>query len=98
MKKQFGLCLLLATGLLAGCETENESALQKQAKISKADAEATALARVPTGTVKECELEEEHGRVIWSVTLTTPDSQDVTEVNVDAVSGIVVKIEHEKGK
>jgi uncharacterized membrane protein YkoI len=98
MKKQFSLCLLLAAGLIAGCKTENESALQAQAKVSKADAQATALSKVPNGTVKECELEREHGRVIWSVALNTPDSKDITEVNVDATTGDVVNIEHEKAK
>jgi uncharacterized membrane protein YkoI len=98
MKKQLSLCLLLATGLLAGCETEQESKLQAQAKISKADAQATARAKVPNGTVKECELEREHGKIIWSVALNTPDTKDITEVNVNAVSGEVVNIEHEKAK
>jgi uncharacterized membrane protein YkoI len=48
--------------------------------------------------VKECELEREHGRIIWSFALNTPDSKDITEVNVDAVTGDVVNIEHEKPK
>src|SRR5215468_10869610 len=98
MKKGLSLCLLFATGLVAGCETEKESTLQAQAKISKADAQATALAKVRNGTVKECKLEREHGRIIWSVGLNTPDSKDITEVNVDAVTGEVVDIEHEKAK
>jgi uncharacterized membrane protein YkoI len=98
MKKQLSVCLLLAAGLIAGCETEKESALQAQAKISKADAQATALAKVPNGTVKECELEKEHGKIIWSIALNTPDSKDITEINVDAVTGDVVNIEHERAK
>ena len=98
MKKQLGLYFLLATGLVAGCKTENESALQAQAKISKADAQATALAKVPNGSVKEGELEREHGRLIWSFEMNTPDTKDITEVNVDAISGEVVNIEHEKAK
>jgi uncharacterized membrane protein YkoI len=98
MKKQLGLGFLLATGLVAGCKTENESALQAQAKISKADAQATALAKVPNGSVKEGELEREHGRLIWSFEINTPDTKDITEVNVDATSGEVVNVEHEKAK
>jgi len=98
MKKHLVLLLLLVGGLITGCETENQSALQTQAKISKADAQATALAKVRNGTVKECKLEREHGRIIWSVGLNTPDSKDITEVNVDAVTGEVVDIEHEKAK
>jgi len=98
MKKQLSVCLLLAAGLIAGCETEKESKLLAQAKISKADAQTTALAKVPNGTVKECELEKEHGKIIWSIALSTPDSKDITEVNVDAVTGDVVNIEHEQAK
>jgi len=98
MKQYLGLCLLLSTGLIAGCKTEDQSALQAQAKVSKADAQATALAKVPNGTVKECELEKEHGKLIWSCELNTPDSKDITEVNVDAITGEVVNIEHEKAK
>ena len=98
MKKHLGLCLLLATGLVAGCKTENESTLQEQAKVSKADAQATALTKVSNGTVKEGELEKEHGRLIWSFEINTPDTKDITEVNVDAITGEVVNIEHEKAK
>ena len=98
MKRRLCLCLLVATWLIAGCETEKESALQAQAKVGKADAQATALAKVPNGTVKECELEKEHGRIIWSVAINTQDSKDITEVNVDAITVDVVNIEHEKEK
>ena len=98
MKHSLALSLLLAAGLVAGCKTEDQSALQAQAKISKADAQATALSKVPNGTVKECELEKEHGKLIWSLELNTPDSKDITEVNVDAITGQVVNIEHEKAK
>ncbi len=90
------LCSILAAGFLAGCATENESQLEAEAKISKPQAQATALTMVPNGTYKECELEREHGKLIWSFCFTTPDSKDITEVNVDAIAGTVVNVEHEK--
>jgi uncharacterized membrane protein YkoI len=96
MKIRLTLCSILAAGFLAGCATETESQLQAQAKISKADAQATALAKVPNGTYKDCELEKEHGKLIWSFCFTTPDAKDITEVNVDAITGAVVNVEHEK--
>ena len=37
-----------------------------EAKVSKDDAEKTALAKVPNGTIKEAEIEKEHGKLIWS--------------------------------
>lgn len=89
---------ILAACCLTGCETEKDSQLQAKAKITKADAQATALTQVPNGTVKDCELEREHGRIIWSFGLTTPDSKDITEVNVDAITGSVVNVEHEKAE
>jgi len=38
--------------------------------------------KVPNGTVKESELEKEHGKLQWSLDVATPDSKDITEVNV----------------
>jgi uncharacterized membrane protein YkoI len=96
MKTTSILCSMLAAGFIAGCSTESQSKLQAEANVSKTDAQATALAKVPNGTYKESELEKEHGKLIWSFDFTTPDTKDITEVNVDAISGDVVNIEHEK--
>jgi uncharacterized membrane protein YkoI len=98
MKIQLVLCSVLAAGFLTGCATETESQLQAKAKISKADAQTIALTKVPNGTVKDCELEREHGKLIWSFGFTTPDSKDITEVNVDALTGALVNVEHEKAE
>jgi uncharacterized membrane protein YkoI len=96
MKTTSIVCAMLAAGLVAGCSTESQSKLQAEAKVSKTDAQATALAKVPNGTCKEGELEREHGKLIWSFDFSTPDTKDITEVNVDAITGDVVNIEHEK--
>ena len=93
----------LVTGLLAGCECEKcekggegkEAKLMSQAKISKETAQASALAKVPGGTVKEGELEKEKGKLIWSFDISTPDSKDIKEVAVDAISGDVVAVDTE---
>lgn len=84
----------LAAGLLAGCASE--SALQAKAKISRADAEKVAMKEVPNGTVKEAELEQEHGKLLWSFDMTTPGSKDITEVEVDAITGVLFKTEKEQ--
>jgi uncharacterized membrane protein YkoI len=63
--------------------------------VSKNAAQKTALAKVPNGTIKESELEKEHGTLIWSFDVATPDTKDITEVNVDAVTGDVVSTEKE---
>jgi len=101
MKNKIILSSLLAAGLvaggLAGCESEKQqrAELQAQAKISKAQAEQTALTKAPGGTVKEGELEKEKGKLIWSFDITTPGSPNITEVNVDAITGDVVSVETE---
>src|SRR6266404_8283220 len=92
---------MAATALLAGLtacvsESAKEANLEAQAKITKADAEKTALAKVPNGTVKEAEIEEEKGKLIWSFDVATPGTKDITEVAVDAINGEVVSVDIEK--
>ena len=69
-----------------------------EAKVSKDDAEKTAMAKVPNGTITEAELEKEHGKLQWSFDMTTPDSKDTTEVNVDAISGEIISVEKESAE
>lgn len=83
--------------MLGGCATgkENDAKLQSQAKVSRSDAEKVALAKVPGGTIKEAELEKEKGRLIWSFDISTHGTADITEVNVDAITGELVGVEKE---
>ena len=82
---------------LAGCATHerNEEKLESQARVSRADAEKTALQKVPDGTVKEGELEKEKGKLIWSFDVSRPGTSDITEVHVDAITGSVIAVEKE---
>lgn len=95
--------IVVSAGMTA-CETESEdnpaaqARLQAQAKVARADAEATALAKVPGGTIKEAELEKEKGRLIWSFDVSQPGTTDIKEVNVDATTGGVVNVETEKAE
>jgi uncharacterized membrane protein YkoI len=106
MKIKIIVCAALAAGLLTGCETEKCEKCEKHgeskqakpmadAKISKETAQATALAKVPNGTVKESEIEKEKGKLQWSFDITTPDSKDIKEVAVDAMTGEVLSVETE---
>src|SRR5450432_2265402 len=99
MKLKTILSCIAAAAVTAGCVSEenehhhkeaSQSKLMEQAKVSKDDAQKTALAKVPGGTVKEGELEKEDGKLIWSFDMTIPDSKDIKEVNVDAMTGDVV--------
>ncbi len=90
----------LAVVLFAGCASEkneeaSEAKLQAQAKVSRAAAEKIALTKAPGGTVRDGELEKEHGKLIWSFDIATPGTKDITEVAVDAVTGAVVAVENE---
>jgi uncharacterized membrane protein YkoI len=98
---------LLAASLLAGCASEKceqqehqakQAKLMAEAKVSEADAQQTALAKVPGGTIKESELEKEHGKLIWSFDVATPGTKDITEVNVDALTGDVVSLDKESAE
>jgi uncharacterized membrane protein YkoI len=87
---------LVCLALASGCAThESQASLQSQAKVTKEQAQQIALAKVPGGTVKEAEIEKEHGKVIWSFDIATAGTKDITEVQVDANTGDVVAVEHE---
>jgi uncharacterized membrane protein YkoI len=106
MKMKWIICSALAAVLFVGCETEKgeahhkdkEAKLMAQAKVSKEAAQQTALAKVPNGTIKEGELEKEDGKLQWSFDVATPDSKDITEVNIDAMTGDVISADKESAE
>jgi uncharacterized membrane protein YkoI len=77
---------------------ETQAQLLRQAKISKAIATRTALAKVPKGRVQSSEIEREKGRLIYSFDIKVPGKSGIEEVNVDAMTGAVVAHEHETPK
>ena len=103
MKIKSIICATLSLGLIAGAVTTSfagdkkseQAKLQAKAKVSKADATKTALAKVPGGRVKEVELEEEKGKLIWSFDIAVKGSKNIQEVAVDAMTGEVVSVETE---
>jgi uncharacterized membrane protein YkoI len=100
------LAMALIAGGLTACscmhckesKEKSQAKLEATAKISRADAEKTALAKVPGGTIKEGEIEKEKGRLIWSFDIAQPGTKDIKEVNVDAMTGEVVSVETETEK
>lgn len=102
MKTNYLRPSLVALGLLAVCSAaslaageESQAALKTQAKVTEAEAAKTALGRVPGGSIKEAELEKEGGKLIWSFDIATPQSRNITEVQVDAKSGNIISTEVE---
>ena len=61
--------------------------------ITMAQARATAQAAVPAGKIKSAELEHENGQFIYSFDVKAPDG--IQEVWIDAMTGKIVKVEHE---
>jgi len=72
--------------------------LKAEAKVSEADAIATAEKEVPDGKIESAEIEREGGRLIYSFDVKAPHKSGVEEVQVDAATGSVVKKEHETAK
>ena len=84
-------------GSLLGCATgkHGDAKLQEQAVVLRSEAEQIALARVPGGAIKEGEIEKENGKLIWSFDIAKPGTANITEVQVDAMTGQVLAIEKE---
>ena len=90
------LAFVAALGLSsAALGAPSEAELMKEAKVSKAQAEKTALAKVPNGAIKSEELEREHGRLIWSFDIGTNGKKNITEVQVDAKDGKIISVQTE---
>jgi Zn-dependent metalloprotease len=74
---------------------EAEPGLKAKAKVSSDSAMKAALAKVPGGKVSEAELENEHGKLVYSFDIIAPSKSGVQEVLVDANTGKVVSSKHE---
>src|SRR5947208_1099497 len=92
------VCGLLAstTALRAFAEGNMDNAnLKQQATVTKSQAKKIALAELKKRglhhlKVKEAELEQEKGLLIWSFDIATGGTKDISEVQVDAKTGAVV--------
>lgn len=84
----FAFASILSAGAFAAT-----SATKQQPKITMEQARATALKKAP-GKVTSEELENEKGKLIYSFDIATSKT-GVTEVNVDAMNGKIVAVQHE---
>ncbi len=74
---------------------EESPGLLAKAKVTPDSALKVALARVPGAKLKAREIEEEHGKLVYSFDLMIPGKSGIEEVQVDALTGAVVGVEHE---
>jgi len=111
MKSKTVLCGLLASALAVGTlapralageksEKSEQAALKAQATVSKKAAKKVALEEVKKRglkhpKIKEAELEQEKGVLIWSFDIATKGTKDITEVQVDAKTGAIVSVSTE---
>lgn len=77
-------------------ESGEQSKLAREAKITMEQARATALKRAP-GNVESGELEREHGKLVYSFDIRNAKGT-IDEVQVSAITGKVVRVEHENKK
>lgn len=74
---------------------EEEPGLFAQAAVSADSALGIAKAHVPGGMVTKAVLEHEDGVLLYSFDLVVAGSPGITEVHVDAQTGVVLRTEHE---
>ena len=95
------LVLLLGSASIARAQgatlqvKEETPGLFKLAKVSAVDATKTAQARFPTATIKSGELEKEDGKLIYTFEMQQPGVTGIEEVNIDAMTGAIIAVEHE---
>lgn len=88
------LAAVIAALAMVGCASDQRAQAQllAQAKISREQAQRIALAEAPGGVIKDAGLETDNGGLIWSFDIVTPGSNNLTEVNVDAINGSLVSV------
>ncbi len=77
---------------------EEKPGLLKRAKVTAETATAAAQAKVPKGKIISAEIEEENGKLLYSFDIKTKGKSGIDEVNVDALSGAVLDVQHETPK
>jgi hypothetical protein len=82
--------LALAASLMTASADENS--VVAKAKLTQDQAAKVALTKCPNGKVGEGELELENGILVWSFDIKQPDSKNIVEVQVNAVTGSVVDV------
>ena len=74
-------------------ENQEQQRLAREAKITKERAQEIATKRAP-GNVEGAELEREHGKLVYSFDIRNSKGT-ITEVQVSAITGKIISVEHE---
>lgn len=70
--------------------------LLAQARVSEDSALKIAMARMPGAKAQALELENENGHLIWSWEMKLEGKTGIEEVNVNALDGSILGVEHEE--
>jgi uncharacterized membrane protein YkoI len=62
----------------------------EQGKITKNEAQHLVLNRFPGATIKKCELTPGKGHSVWIVDLVKAGAHDVTQLQVDGLTGKIL--------
>jgi hypothetical protein len=92
-----GMAMAFTCSAVSAAEAP-DPALQAQAKVTEAEAQHTALAKVRHGKIKDGELEMEHGKLVWSFDIAKPKTSSITEIQVSAITGKIVSTKIETVK
>jgi hypothetical protein len=79
-------------------KAETQAELQKEAKMTMAEARALAERTNPKASIKTGEIEREGGKLIYSFDMKTPGKSGIDEVNIDAMTGKLIANQHETPK
>lgn len=96
------IALSLGSGLSAAQADvtikEASPGLLKKATYPGEKAVAMVRATLPKGIIDEAEVEEEHGKLIYSFDVRTPGKPGIDEVNISALDGTMIGRDHEGPK
>jgi hypothetical protein len=96
MKNISWFCFLLCAGAFSIVEAApTQAELAAKAKVKESEAKTIALAQVPSGSIKNAEIENEKGYLVWSFDIAKSGTRNITEVLVDAKTGKIVSISKE---
>ncbi len=82
--------------IVAAKKDSKEAALVREARITMAQARATALAKIP-GNIEMAKLEREKGKVLFEFEIHRADNNAEVEIHIDAVTGDVFETKEKGG-
>ena len=91
----FAFAPIAAAAPPAEYKRDASATLAKEAKITEDAACQVALSRIGSGKVVALELEREHGKLIYSIDVKIAGKDGVEEVEVNAIDGAVIAVDHE---